>query len=87
MTQYMVIEIFVQGCKDKAYERFHPYGRMMPEGLVYIDSWLEKDGDRCFQLMEATDRSLFQLWTKHWDDLIEFEIVEIGEKPKRKGHG
>ena len=42
----MVIEIFMPGCKAKVYERLHQKGRMLPEGLVYIDSWLEKDGDR-----------------------------------------
>jgi len=79
MTKYMVIETFLPGCKDKVYQRFHQKGRMLPVGLVYVDSWLEKDGDRCFQLMETQDPSLFQEWVKHWDDLVRFEFVEIGE--------
>lgn len=81
MKQYMVIETYKPGCKDKVYERFNEKGRMLPEGLAYINSWLEKDGDRCFQLMETNDQSLFQPWIEHWNDLVEFEIVEIGEKP------
>lgn len=81
MKQYMVIETFMPGCKDKVYERFHQKGRMIPEGLAYIDSWFEKDGDRCFQLMETNDPLLFQQWIRHWDDLVGFEIIEIGEKP------
>lgn len=81
MKRYMVIEKFRPGCRDAVYERFHRQGRMMPAGLVYCDSWLEKDGDRCFQLMETNDPRLFKEWTRNWDDLMEYEIVEIGEKP------
>jgi hypothetical protein len=78
----MVIETFRPGCKAKIYERFHQKGRMMPDGLTYVNSWLEKDGARCFQLMEADDPALFQVWFDHWKDLMEIEIVELGEKPK-----
>ena len=77
----MVIERFLPGCKDKVYQRFHQEGRMLPEGLAYVNSWLEKDGDRCFQLMETDDASLFQVWREHWKDLVAMEIVELGEKP------
>jgi hypothetical protein len=62
IKRYMVIEHFTPGTKTKIYERFHQKGRMLPEGLIYIDSWLEKDGNRCFQLMETSDRSLFEAW-------------------------
>ena len=85
MKQYMVIETFLPGCKSKIYERFHSQGRMLPDGLIYLNSWLEKDGDRCFQLMETNDSSLFTLWTERWRDLVNFEVIEIGEKPE-KGH-
>lgn len=78
----MVIESFRPGCRDRIYERFHQKGRMLPEGLVYVNSWLEKDGDRCFQLMETDDPSLFEVWFEHWRDLIAIEVVELGEKPK-----
>jgi len=87
MSQYMVIETFRPGCKEKIYERFFSRGRMMPDGLVYVNSWLEKDGHRCFQLMETKDPSLFQVWYEHWKDLIKIEIVPLGEKPKAHGDG
>ena len=80
----MVIEHFAPGAKVRIYERFHQKGRMLPSGLVYIDSWLEKDGDRCFQLMETSDPSLFDAWIDAWTDLIRFEIIELGEKPKKE---
>ena len=82
MKQYMVIEKFFPDSKAKIYERFHKKGRMLPEGLTYLNSWLEKDGDRCFQLMEANDPALFQTWFENWKDLGTIEVVEIGEKPK-----
>ncbi|MDH3692944.1 MAG: DUF3303 domain-containing protein [Gammaproteobacteria bacterium] len=77
----MVIEHFLPGCKERVYQRFEQKGRMLPEGLTYIDSWLEKDGDRCFQLMETDDPSLFDIWIENWNDLTEFEIVELDTKP------
>jgi hypothetical protein len=84
MKQYMVIETFLPRCKEKIYERFHARGRMLPEGLAYLNSWLEKDGDRCFQLMETDDYSLFAAWIDRWKDLVSFEIIEIGDKPTEK---
>lgn len=81
MKQYMVIETFLPGCKQKIYERFHAQGRMLPEGLTYLNSWLEQDGDRCFQLMETADPALFNVWTYRWEDLVCFEVIRIGDKP------
>ncbi len=83
MKLYMVIENFFPSCKGKMYERFHEKGRMLPEGLAYVNSWLEEGGDRCFQLMETNDPALFATWIENWKDLCDFEIVEIGEKPRR----
>jgi hypothetical protein len=81
VKRFMVIETFAPNAKEKVYQRFREKGRMLPDGLVYLDSWLEKDGDRCFQLMETNDRALFDQWTECWKDLVRFEIVELGEKP------
>jgi hypothetical protein len=77
----MVIETFLPGRKKDVYERFHKKGRMLPDGLIYVDSWLEKDGNRCFQLMETNNPALFDVWFEHWKDLGAIEVVEIGEKP------
>jgi len=81
--RYMVIEHFHPGKKEAVYQRFHTKGRMLPKGLHYIDSWLEKDGNRCFQLMETQDASLFDAWILHWQDLVDFEIVPLTNKPSR----
>jgi hypothetical protein len=82
MKRYMVIEHFAAGAKGKVYERFREKGRMLPDGLVYIESWLEADGERCFQLMETGDEALFDQWRDRWKDLVRFEIVELGDKPE-----
>ena len=74
---FMVIEHYRNGSADAVYERFRERGRMMPEGLRYIDSWVENNNDRCFQLMSCDDPQLFQEWISHWEDLVEFEIVPV----------
>ena len=83
----MVIETFGPGCKARIYERFHAKGRMLPPGLHYLNSWLEKEGDRCFQLMETNDPALFDDWFENWKDLGSIEVVEIGTKPANPATG
>ena len=77
IKRFMVVENFRAGRKADVYKRLQAKGRMLPDGLHYVDSWLEKGGDRCFQLMETTDPSLFEAWIRRWQDLVTFEVVEI----------
>lgn len=86
MPKFMVIETYKQGCLDQVYERFHRKGRMLPPGLNFLENWLEKDGNRCFQLMETERPELFPEWTRQWQDLMSFEIVEIAPKPAPQNH-
>ena len=75
--RYMVIETFRKGPRP-VYERARRLGRMLPEGLVFVDSWIDEHGlDRCFQLMETDDPGLFDAWVARWHDLAEFEIVPV----------
>lgn len=74
---YMVIERFRDGDAVAVYRRFREKGRMMPEGLKYVGSWIEPEFERCFQLMECDDPRLFEQWMSHWEDLMEFEIVPV----------
>jgi hypothetical protein len=75
---YMVIERYLSG-PGPVYERAAARGRMLPEGLVYVDSWVVDDGgmDRCFQLMEASDPALFDVWFERWSDLVSFELYPV----------
>ena len=77
MTKYMVVECFKDGCFDRVYERFHEQGRLLPDGLEYIDSWVNREANICFQLMETSKPELFDLWFERWSDLVEFELYEI----------
>ena len=72
---YMVVEHF----KDARaiYQRLREKGRMMPEGLEYVSSWIDVDLKICWQLMRSDDESLFQTWTDNWKDLMDFKIVPV----------
>ncbi len=75
---FMVIERF-RGAEAVAavYRRLREEGRMMPEGLRYIDSWIAPDFSRCFLLAEADDPRLIQEWVLAWHDLVDFEVVPV----------
>jgi len=74
---FMVIERFKNRDAVAVYRRFRDQGRMAPEGLTYVGSWVEVNWDRCFQLMECDDPRLLQAWVARWSDLAEFEIVAV----------
>ena len=75
---YMVIERYKHG-PAPVYERASKSGRLLPDGLRYLDSWIVDDGklDTCFQLMETDDPRLLDEWRGHWDDLVSFEIKPV----------
>jgi hypothetical protein len=74
---YMVIERFKEGVAPEIYQRFCEKGRMMPEGLNYISSWIDVDLKMCWQVMETDDFMLFDRWIQNWRDLMDFEIVPV----------
>lgn len=79
MQQYMVIERFKEGCWAAAYERFGQNGRMLPEGLYYLNSWANQQRSVCYQLMETDSPALFDLWFAKWADIITFELIPIDD--------
>ncbi len=74
---FMVIETFKNKDALAVYQRLRAQGRMMPNGLRYISSWIEVNFHRCFQLMECENLQRFQDWVIHWNDLMDFEIVPV----------
>jgi hypothetical protein len=74
---FMVIERFRAGNAPDVYRRFRDRGRMAPDGVRYIASWVDLDFQRCFQLMEAEDETMLKAWTNNWNDLVDFEIVPV----------
>lgn len=85
MARYMVVERILHGCWGKVYERYHTEGRMLPDGLVFVDSWPSEETQMVFQLMETRDERLFEVWTARWDDLVAFEIVRLNERVSQTG--
>lgn len=76
---FMVVERFKDRDAEAVYRRFRERGRMAPEGLAYMGSWVEANFDRCFQLVECDDPRLLQRWVVNWRELAEFEIVPVVE--------
>ncbi len=74
---FMVIERFRNQNAKAVYHRFREQGRLAPDGLNYVGSWVEASLDRCFQLMECNDVALLQQWVVQWSDLVAFEIVPV----------
>jgi hypothetical protein len=84
MPRFMVIERFKPGKVRDVYTRFAQRGRMMPDTLTFIDSWITADVSTCYQLMEAADIASFEAWTRNWDDLVDFEIEPIIDSAEAK---
>jgi len=74
---FMVVEQFKNHNARQVYSRAREKGRMLPEGLYYLDSWVTSDFNRCFQLMKTSDPSLFRKWIEKWEDLVEFEVIPV----------
>jgi hypothetical protein len=74
--QYMIVETYRRGPRP-VYARFREGGRLAPDGLRYVTSWVTADGDRCYQVMECGDRALLDEWIAAWADLVEFEVIPV----------
>lgn len=74
---FMVIEHFKEGKATAIYQRFRERGRMAPDDVKYVASWVDLKFQRCFQVMEAGSEARLREWTCHWEDLTEFEIVPV----------
>ena len=74
---FMVIERFRNQDALPIYRRMRERGRMIPDGVEFVDSWISADLGRCFQLMRCDDVSLLQRWIAGWTDLVEFKVVPV----------
>ena len=74
---YLVIEHFRNGDPLPIYRRLRAEGRLMPEGLTYVSSWITEDLTRCYQVMETSDRTLLEEWIGRWSDLMAFEVLPV----------
>jgi hypothetical protein len=76
-TLYMVVEHFKGGDAVPVYRRFREQGRLAPEGLSYVSSWVDVKFERCYQLMETADRRLLDEWMARWSDIVDFEVHPV----------
>ena len=74
---YMVVERFKGGDAVPVYRRFRERGRLAPEGLRYVTSWVDTAMTRCYQVMETDDRALLDQWIANWSDIVDFEVCEV----------
>ena len=74
---YMIVESFKNRDPVPVYRRFGEQGRLAPEGLHYVASWVDESLSRCFQLMEPADRALLDEWISRWNDLVDFEVYPV----------
>lgn len=75
--QYLIIESFRGRDPVPVYRRFRERGRLAPDGVHYVGSWITEDLARCYQVMECADRRLLDEWLSHWHDLVEFEVMPV----------
>ena len=73
--QFVIVENFRNRDAVPVYRRFRDRGRLAPDGLRYVASWVADDLSRCFQVMECEDRRLLDEWMSNWEDLIDFEVI------------
>jgi uncharacterized protein DUF3303 len=74
---YMVVERYKDGAATEIYRRAQQKGRMIPDGLEYVSSWVNVDFTTCYQLMRTENALLFLPWTHAWNDLVDFEIMPV----------
>ncbi|HEY5745545.1 MAG TPA: DUF3303 family protein [Chryseolinea sp.] len=74
---YMIIERFHPRQLRTLYQRFDEKGRMLPEGVRYINSWIDENVTVCYQVMESESIEKLQEWVGRWNDLADFEIIPL----------
>lgn len=74
---FMVVEHFAPGSQPEIYRTVREQGRLLPDGLTYVDSWISAGFDTCFQLMECDNPLLFQEWVAGWGDLVRIEVIPV----------
>ena len=75
--RFLVVEHFRDGDPRPVYDRFRAQGRLAPDDVVYVDSWVTEDLRRCFQVMDSPNRGKLDEWIANWADLVEFEVYPV----------
>jgi len=73
----MIVEHYRNRDPVPVYRRFRDRGRLAPEGLTYVGSWITEDLGTCYQVMECRERALLDAWMEQWRDLVDFEVIPV----------
>jgi hypothetical protein len=74
---FMIVEHYRNGDAAPVYARFRQRGRMAPDGLHYVSSWVTPDLAHCYQVMECDRAELLDQWMANWNDIVDFEVVPV----------
>ena len=74
---FMIVEHFKNGDARPVYDRFRKRGRLAPDGLKYVNSWVTPDLTTCYQVMECDDRALLEAWLAAWNDIVDFQVHPV----------
>jgi hypothetical protein len=77
METYLIIESYRSDKSHEIYQRFSEKGRMLPQGVEYVDSWVEMNMQKCYQIMRSESLGKLLIWTEQWKDLVDFEIIPV----------
>ena len=75
--QFMIVERFRNGDPVPVYRRFRDEGRLAPEGLRYVASWVTEDLTQCYQIMECDHPELLETWLSRWEDIVDFDVIPV----------
>jgi hypothetical protein len=73
----MIIERFHPGKVKSLYKRFEEKGRMLPDGVIYVNSWIDEQVATCYQVMESDAKEKIVEWVQKWNDLVDFEVIPV----------
>jgi hypothetical protein len=79
---FMIIERFRDGDPVPVYRRFRDRGRLAPDGVRYVGSWVTPDLSTCYQVMDCDNRALLDVWLANWEDLVDFEVIAVITSPE-----
>ena len=74
---FMIIETFRPGKVKELYKRFEEKGRQLPDGVYYLNSWIDEKVSTCYQVMESETEDKLRIWIDLWNDLADFKIIPV----------
>ena len=74
---YLIIERFYPEKVKALYQRFEAEGRLLPDGVQYLNSWIDEKIETCYQLMESDTQEKLLEWVSRWSEFATFDIIPV----------